>query len=296
MSARRAVALPMDPVRDLLLGAGLPAAVSAAGIAALHARGDRSLVKSANAPVLAAAALAGVLAVLGLPAIPPVGATDALPWILLAAGVAGWADTVLERRGRPVPGFRAGVAAAIVAFLLRTYWTREAARGDGFHAAAVVGACAACVAVAWNFADGVSAFLTPTAGAFVWMLTLAGSSVVLLRTGNALLAQVAGAVAAALGPAWVWSAWRGAPVLAGGTVAAAVLPGAALLLAGHFFGELPLGSLVLAASAPAFATILASLASACGRKSLTSVASTAGAAAPLGAAIALGGGASSAYV
>jgi hypothetical protein len=83
-------------------------------------------------------------------------------------------------------------------------------------------------------------------------VTAAGAAIVLMQSGNAKLAHVTGALAAALGAVMILAAFApNQPIAAGATpVVAVLLPGA--LAAGKFysFSDVPLTSYVLAAAAP----------------------------------------------
>jgi hypothetical protein len=144
---------------------------------------------------------------------------------------------------------------------------------------------AAALAAMASFAEGSRAFWSPAAGAFLWMLTFSAASVVLLQTGNAMLAQFMGSLAAATGPAWILALWRRAPVLGGNAMPALVLTGGAILVSGHFYGELGLGELAIVAAAPLTSVAAASLASGLGRPVWTHLAGLTGAALPLAAAV-----------
>ncbi len=199
----------------------------------------------AGAVALALAFVPAFLAVDPWPGLPPHVTWHWIAWLVPVAAVAGIADalvrwpTVLRLLG-------AATLAAVCGRLLVGDWVDHAWAWRGVTTAII-----AVVAVSVNAAaerrsgPGVPLSLCVAA---------VGASVVLIGSGSAKLAQLAGAVAACLGVAVALTWWRPAVSLRRGGVAvvAVLLPG--LLLSGYFssYSEIPKWVYVLAAVAPAF--------------------------------------------
>ncbi len=165
-------------------------------------------------------------------------------WLVPVAAVAGLADA-LFRWPTPLRLLGAAALAAVCGRALVGDWVDHAWAWRGVTAAVI-----AVVAVSVNAA----AERRPGAAMPLSLCVAAlGASVVLIGSGSAKLAQLAGALAACLGVAVALAWWRPTVSLSRGAVAvvAVLLPG--LVLGGYFssYSEIPQWVYVLAAVAPA---------------------------------------------
>jgi hypothetical protein len=206
----------------LIFGVLVPAVVAAAFLLPLRLRaglGDRTarLLGGLAVSLGFLAAYAG----LGFAPLKPDDAWNWLPWLGLGAAVLGLVDR---------PGWLAAVVrlagAAVAAWLLVPVWEANAAwRLDARVLLGLV------IFLAWT-ADR----RMPDAPGRVWPVLLAViaavSAVLLEHGGSGKLAQLAGALAAALAAAAVVPPFNGTPPPGVGSVAAVLLPG---LLASGFF-------------------------------------------------------------
>jgi len=221
----------------LLRGAALPAAV-VAGLLALP-RPPR-----VGRPLGALAVAAGVLAAyfaLGLGPVRPEAAWHWLPWLAVAGAVAGGAP--LPAAVRVVPWL--GVA-ALAAWLLvpDTLFASEEWQDWRPRVYAVIAGGVAILGLAMPLARRAG-----RVGLLLWAAAAAVGAVVLFAANNALLAQFAGALAAALAGAAITRD----PDAAAGAVAVAAALHPALLAVGwlnNFNDELPAWALAVAALAP----------------------------------------------
>jgi hypothetical protein len=235
-------------IQAFLYGALIPAVVTAALLVVplwLRPELAEPTVRRLGALATAAGFVAGCFALGLVPLRPGPEAWHWLPWLALVAAAV---------TGAPLPGLLRAVLWLGVA-ALAAWWLVPATLFEDKEWAPLRERCYLAVA------GGVLALglLVPLArrrpGPLVpllWALAVGAGAFVLERSANAKLAQLAGALAAALGAvtlAAVLAPWR--PVAHGAVaVAAALLPG--FMAEGKFytFGEVPLTSFVLAAVAP----------------------------------------------
>ncbi len=199
----------------------------------------------AGAVALGLAFVPAFLAVEHWPGVPPHVTWHWIAWLVPVAAVAGLADALI-RWPTPLRLLGAAALAAVCGRALVGDWVDHA-----WPWRAVTAAVIAVVAVLVNAAaerrPGATVPLSLCVAA-------AGASVVLIGSGSAKLAQLAGALAACLGVAVALAWWRPTVSLSrGGTaVVAVLLPG--LVLSGYFpsYSEFPPWVYVFAAVAPAF--------------------------------------------
>ncbi len=198
-----------------------------------------------GAVALGLAFVPAFLAVERWPGVPPHVTWHWIAWLVPVAMIAGVVDA-LVRWPRPLRLLGAATLAAVCGRALVGDWVDHAWPWRGMTAA-VIAVVAVSVNAAAERRPGASVPLSLCVAAL-------GASVVLISSGSAKLAQLAGALAACLGVAVVLAWWR--PIVSlsrGGTaVVSVLLPG--LVLSGYFssFSEIPPWVYVLAAVAPAF--------------------------------------------
>jgi hypothetical protein len=200
----------------------------------------------AGAIAFAVAFVVAFIAVDPWPGLPPHVTWHWLAWLAPIAAVAGVADALL-RWPMAVRLLGAVTLAAVCGRLLVGDWVDHAWLWRAVMASAIA-VVAVSVNAAANRRPGATVPLSMCVAAM-------GASVVLLGSGSAKLAQLAGAMAACLGVAVAISWWRPTVSIARGGVAviAVLLPG--LVLSGYFpsYSEIPPWVYVLAAIAPVFA-------------------------------------------
>jgi hypothetical protein len=137
--------------------------------------------------------------------------------------------------------------------LLRTKWQDEWQLNDtiAWFAALGVGGF-----VLWAALDHYAEQGTGGFAALSLMLVAAGTSVVEILSGSALLSLFAACLSAVLMASLVVSYWKGAPSLTKGAVSAAVLLLIGFWLTDYFYGDMPAASAVLLALAPLMASQL----------------------------------------
>ncbi len=240
----------MPTTQDLLLGTGLPLAVSF--VLLLLTGGSREegaearLTPWMRTLALTAGFLAGFLALFGWPAWPPVEGWQWLPLLGFALLLSAFLEsTVLARELHWLP--RLLVALAVVRLVLAP-WLEYEAQGEEILWWPVG------IAVAWVFAvtavDALAARRPGAAWPLVLTLTTAATAIALLDAGSARLAQAEGALAAACGGAVLVAGLRRGFHLGRGPAAAALAVHAGILLNAHFFAELPLAAAAVLLGAP----------------------------------------------
>ena len=244
----------MDPIQTGLTGVLLPAVLS--GL--LLAVGWRVWKRDAEGVdgrwsgslALAAAFLATYLAIAGAPSgiLPGSDRTPTgLDWLfVLAAGAAvlfAHPDPVLWRR----LGVRLAVSGLTVWLVLKNAFANQLA-GDA--AIAWFLGLAALLLIVWTAADLRARRRSGASSPLVWWATAATLAGVAGLSGSLKLAQLSGAVAAALGAAVVLAWWRPRLSLAGGGVALASILLFGLGLNAHFFSYTTGLDVLLIAVAP----------------------------------------------
>jgi hypothetical protein len=257
----------VDLTQQILLGVAIPAFVAAllwASIWRPWAPGAAAAPRAGGSIAVAAGVLAGYVALLGFPNFPPASASEKIPFIVAAAGALGMVEGRIAGAIRSAHLYRIALSAAIVGYLLQAMIAGAAAGGwfakDALLALGAAALAAGAIAAIWGVFEAAAGLGAPFVGVWIWLATLGGESFVLLNTGNAMMAQFAGAAAASLAPGFVIALWRGAPTLERGTLAAVVPAAGAFALVGRYFGELTDLPLVLVALAPivGFGFLLAS--------------------------------------
>jgi hypothetical protein len=223
----------------LARGALCPAAVAAVVLALTWWRGeDRGHRGGAAAVGLGYAA--GHAALAGWPPLPPIEATDWLPYLGLGAALVALLTGVRDEPGAGSWARRAAFAVAVPALvswpLVRGSWsTAESALWLGVPAG-----LALALLVLLERAGGAGGF----ARALPLAVAAAGGSAVIVASGSALVGQLAGALAAVMGVclAAAWARpWR--PIL-GAAFSFGVLF-CALIVCGIHYVRMPLGSATL---------------------------------------------------
>jgi hypothetical protein len=183
-----------------------------------------------------------------LPSIPPLNATDWLPWLALAAMVLGLLESLW-----PSPAWarwenRLLLVGAtlwlLIGPLYQSLW--EPAQWKG---AVWVCGLGAGILVFWGLLEGLSgrrgrAMLLPLA------VLAGGTAAALVLSRFLVLGECGMGLAAALGAAWLVSRWWVELSPAGGGVPVVGVLLAGLILGGFFYAELPASSAILLALAP----------------------------------------------
>jgi len=256
---------PMLPIEHIILGIVAPVLISAAVLmAAWRPWRERERARGGWGPPVAVGlgVLAAFIGLFGLPPLPPVESWQWLFYLTLAAALLGVADALVAaplavRRG--LMWIPLAIAPwLLVRLLLPLEWSPGATYG-------FIAALAVANIIIWTAID----VLALRAGRFTLLLVLtilvSAASKVVLDSANAKLAQLAGALAATLGPAMVLALWRdrGINPPAGGTRTAATalsgratltitLPFTGVLMSAYVnnYGDVPAASFVLLAAAP----------------------------------------------
>lgn len=246
----------MPPIRDLLWGLGYPALAAGCTWAFLGGgwfRRDARWVSSL------AVAAAFVLADIGLfqgPPMEPTAAREWLVWIAFAGALISPLEALHARARFPV---RAGFVGALVFLLLRrqyeNHWEGEGGLAGPFPEVGI----ALLLALGGWYAVERIARIRPGAGApLVLWATASALAVCCLWSSSGSYAQLAGALAAAMGAAVVLSWLRPGAWFAGGGAGLAWLLCFGVGLSAHFYARLDATDALLLASAP-FVALLADL-------------------------------------
>lgn len=191
------------------------------------------------------------------PSWPPSDVTDRIPYLVLAAMLAALVEVI----GSAAAWGKAGIAwgnrtlltvvtlAAMLGPIYGETWTTPNMLLGG----ALIGAG---MVLAWANLDAVTSRVSGPPVFLPLLLLLTGASVVLVLSGSVVLGRLAGVLTAAFAGCWVVSWWT--PIIdfkRGGRPILVVALGS-LLLNGHFYAEVPRGSVVLLAMAPATLALL----------------------------------------
>lgn len=173
-----------------------------------------------------------------------------MPWIAAAAGAAGILEYYLRGRGMAVALLQIAVAAGTLQLLVSGVNPAYAPQWYESAAAIVV------TAAAWR---AVSKAGATTKGlyvpAMVWAACAAGAFL-MLKSGSAKNAQLAGALAASAGPAAVLALWMRPPQFEKGASAGFIIIFNCLIMHCVYFGEMPKAGGLALALAPALAAAL----------------------------------------
>jgi hypothetical protein len=239
--------------QGVLLPVLVAAAVLLAGLRPWRRPGAEGRGGWWGAWALAAAFFAASWALRGRPHLPAREATEWIPWLAVPAAAAA---LPLARR---LPGWgtwlaRGALSLALSVLLLLPLLRHTWSAGAG---TAWIAGLAAAVLLLWWALEGLAARLRDPSVPLVLLGVASGSGAVLMLSGSALLGQLAGALAAALGPLWLVSWWRKDAGLGRAAVPVVVVVLAGLWMAGRFYADLPAASAALLALAgPAAWTVL----------------------------------------
>ena len=255
------VEAPPGLVEQLFLGVAVPGGVSAALLLVLlrpwqPPASPEDGAGAAPFPVavaIAAGFASGFAVLFGLPPLPPPETFLWLFWIAAVSAVPGEAALLTKDSAAArwivrvvLSGF---VVWASVRFKLTSdQWTAGGAvpwflgLGGG-------------LLILWSGIDAVAKRRPGATVPLVFLVTGTGTSLVLLLTGSAKLAQTAGILCACLGAAWVLGLWRSSFTMARGGSAVAVLILAALWMNAYFLGETTAIQILLLAASPLFAWV-----------------------------------------
>jgi len=233
----------LEPV---LLGVLLPAL--AAGVLLLLLHRIWGSGETPAGPALLCAFSAGHAALFGWPSLPPPETLGWLPWLAILAllpGLAAFRGWSGNAAGWLV---RAAVVGALLAASLRpmlaNYWS-------GGEAALWLVLLGAGLLAWWGAAETLAARNPGWIVPLLLLTAACATAGVLLNSGSAKLAQLAGVLASGLGAAMVFGIRHRGFSLAGSGLAVAAVILAVLWLNGYFLGEMaPLPALLLPASLP----------------------------------------------
>jgi hypothetical protein len=243
----------MDALPALLLGVLLPACVAGVVMLALYRRSGAV----AAALAVGAGAAAGHVALRGWSGWPPREAMAWLPVVAVLGAVTG-ALGVTRRGPAPLRSLlRLGLAAAVVWLLLGKVLTRQTGDSGPLRAVALL---AAGLAVGWSAFESLATPRVRRGPLLLLVLLATGSAVVLGLSGSVVLAQLAGALTAAVGAVLVLPVRApGADLLRGAAPPAMLLLGSQLLL-GFRLADVPADALLLLAAAPVAALAVRAIA------------------------------------
>ncbi len=194
----------MNPLELLLIGVVVPGALALALMVGLTRpwRTQGAAVPGAAAIALAAGYALGFGLILGWPALPPIDVTHASPWVALLLAPLALIGGERASRWRMLGTGALGLGTGL--FLLSPLY------GD---APATLVALAALVALTFvvleRGLDRGLAKADPRGGALAVIVLVTGASLATLFGDVASLAQVTGALAAAVGATFVVALWRG---------------------------------------------------------------------------------------
>jgi len=244
----------MDPVEATLTGVLLPAVISGLVLALgwrIWSREPRGSGAYAGALAIALAYLAAFAAIVGSPAslLPGSERTPSgLDWLfwLVALFALGFAfEARCPRRWIVVP--RAVAGALLVEGVLRNTFRRE---WSGLTDVAWLLGLVALLLVPWWSLERLARKRPGASAPLVLWASAASLAGVAGLSGSVKLAQLSGAVAAALGAAVVLSWWRPRVSLSGGGVAVALLVLFGLGLNAHFYSYTTATDVLLLAAGP----------------------------------------------
>lgn len=249
----------MNAPKLLLLGIGLPAGVSAAALLIAcrpwqrrpvsHDRADRR-ARCAGALAIGLGYLAGHVAIAGWPGLNP---AEAMQWLLHLAAVAMWLS--IKESLYPGPPWYHWTARALLVGVAAWVLLHPLIAGNqsmALHEAWIWGITGASMLV-WTTLDRLAERHDGPPVSAMLLLLATGTSGVLMISTSALLSQLAGALAAALGVCCVF-AWRYRSTACSQSAASVALPLlAALWIIGYYYVDVPLLSVALLSLTPILA-------------------------------------------
>lgn len=245
----------MPPIRDLLWGIVYPALAAGCTWAFLGGAWFRKDARFVSSLAVAAAFVIAYIGLLDGPPLEPVGAREWLFWIAAGGALVSPLEA-LQRRGVFL------LRLLFLGVLLRLVLERQYVNHwSGEGADSPFPDLALCIALGiggWTAVERL-AKRSPGAGAplGLWAMS-AAVAVCSLWSSSGLYAQLAGAVAAAMGAAVVLAWIRPGPWFAGGGAGLAFALLFAIGSAAHYYAQLDTADALLLASAP-FAALLADL-------------------------------------
>lgn len=242
-------------LKAILIGGVLPGFLAAVFLGALwwRRRGDGPGAAGPRwaMPVVIALAIfpAELLVRAALPALWPVAAADRIPHVALVLMVLGIVESVAG--GGLWAAFALRALGAGAAFWI-TLGVRIPAFWNPWQGALWIGGFALLTAAVATLLERIARADRSPAVTVTLLLSAGALPIVLLESGNAYLAQLAGGVAAALGAAMVVSVFIRPFTIASGGISAGVTLLAALLLCGHYYAPdgIPLVQTILVALTP----------------------------------------------
>jgi hypothetical protein len=198
-------------------------------------------------PALGAAFVAGQVSLVGWPPFPPIESTHGLFYLALAAAGVGAIESLST-----APSLLRGALRALLAFGAPALLLRSRLRGSWtpFEGAAWIGILGASILAFHAAVRAAARRLTGPSRAALLFVPVAAASGVLVLYGSALLSQLAGALASALGAGLVLS-WLNPAVSfrRGSTTVVAILLGS-LLTNGVFYAEVTVPAAALIGLSP----------------------------------------------
>lgn len=182
------------------------------------------------------------------PAFPPVRAADWHAWITVAFAVAGVLQRWWGARWYTAVPVRVLLSAALVVLVLRNLFEHTWGRSEGL---VWLGGLTVALTVAWESVERLAAQRPGASLPLALWAVCALAAATFMTAGSALLGQLAGSLAAVCGAALVLAWWAPGLTLAGGAMTVFIPVYVGLILRGYFFGELPYGSAIAMAIAPA---------------------------------------------
>ena len=241
----------MSPLNLLLFVVVVPALVAALLAVMAGWAGRRAGVPGAAQAAVALALGAGVIAAcLGIawPTFPPIDVTHRIPWLVLAAVLLGFFESI-----HPSPAWARWENRLLLAVLVLGVILGPVLGADwpSRRDLLVQGGLVLAVLIAWTNVEALAAGRSTAVVVPALLVIGSGTAVAALLSGYAVLGQIAGGLTApAAGGVWVSSWWLPDRSLSRGGVPVLVASLAAFLIVGHVYANLPLASAVLLGAAP----------------------------------------------
>lgn len=242
----------MPPIRDLLWGIVYPALAAGCTWAFL---GGAWFKRDARWVSSLAVALAFCIAYVGLlagPPMEPVGAREWMFWLAAGGALISPLETLLPRARFLVRVLYLG---ALLAMVLDRQHQNHWAGPDSASAFPALLTCVAIGLIGWQSLEHAARRSVGSSTPIVLWATAAALALCSLWSSSGLYAQLAGAVAAALGAAVVLSWIRPGTWFAGGGAGLAWALLLGIGIAAHFYAQLGLAEALLLASAPLVARL-----------------------------------------